>query len=1505
MAKYQWFFDESGVLTPCDPKVDNSTKLEFAPETDEMFYRAKLNGTLSFRFDFAHILAKGFGYTHIVVLQRYNENDGWVEVWRGRFTLTDCTINYDTKTIDVTPQTIDRYTDILNELETEYNIVKLKVATKPVTINVRPCLQIYCGGDTKLTNYVGETFWEASCESNLVDNELQNTYHFAKIGEVFAVYFEQYVPFNPPKKVIAYTNNTERDGNNQIYLTGSDGHTYICHVWQNGNERRYTVFGDDDETWLFESYYLDYQFDHIYENPLLTVPPNALTQWSAVYSRVLLQTELAQITLVDTVCTTYDIPTNDIAGAVNMNYNKVAPIPTACVHFLSSTTVSDDPTEWGQSYTDQYFVRPTVTGYHLMPVAPAQWKYASLWYYPYYRYSAYIDNYSAQRTIRDGYDLRQTILRLCQKAGLNPPYIISGCLGGSQTYVGANLLPIITPKSNVISSYYDTPAQNAPISLAKIFRMLKQAYKVYWYIDENDNIHIEHISYFMNGNWYEPQPQQLVDLENTIHTRTKHSKAYGQNVVKFDKSNMAAIFTFGWMDTQTKPFDGYDIKCLDPYVAGGTSTDNRNGDFDTDVDYVLSSPNDVSKDGFFLFALPYIGGSYSNALIIERMQITDEIGDTYEIKIQNADGAFCKIQQTWWRYDMPCENLQINNQADTAITTGRFKQQTVEYADLTMADIIENVDNCVKLIRTQQGDGGISKLSVNLNSLASSADLVFTLFGRKYYLKGAALAGSFTITLNGEQITINVENNRFVYGYTEPINELSFKNTNVVSVDFADTDKLDDLTSADEMFKNCVELVAVDFSNKTFGAVTSATDMFAGCVQLSQLIVPTTETWKPDIDFTDCPALTLESFNDFITKYLYVYESGVHTITPNTTFWNGLAPETQTDLMNKATAKGWQIGIPAQYSLTGTSTGSTVYVTINGSPVEISVSGGVWQYDYNTPITSISFLNDTNVTTIDFTNSDLLDGVTSLNDAFKGCSGLVSVDFTGCDLSNVATAADAFAGCSSLTTITADSGVWMPDIDLSDSAMVYADMLSTIGILYTYATGTHTITFNQTTWDSLSVAQQQTIFDAAQLKYWATNAVAVVYTISGKSTAASETFDITFIQDGSLIPDAAETITVIVDGNGDWSFSYMNKKVYSLYKFAINNSTITSFDFSAADDFSALTNMYQAFYSMSAITAFDFSGKLLQNVTDAEQAFNVINACTTIDLGDATFASLTNAKSMFSQTASSAAKAIDLRSATFNSLQNAYFMFNGIKLTALDLSVATFENVTNAQGMFGNISSTIGISMPIATFESATITQQMFGASSGITSISIPNATFENVVTATQMIYNCPNLTSLNLDKATFNSVTSANYMFNVLTKLQAVSLPLATFKNVTTAIGIFSQYNNAQMTTIYIPNATFESITVTSYANFFNGNFGNSIVNWTSKAVGVDNKSIGVSFAFYAPRLNYASYLNVANWLKDLSGMTTQTITISSVAWNALSSAEQTTIQGILSGKNWNLATA
>ena len=1005
--------------------------------------------------------------------------------------------------------------------------------------------------------------------------------------------------------------------------------------------------------------------------------------------------------------------------------------------------------------------------------------------------------------------------------------------------------------------------------------------EIYWYIDENDNLHLEHISYFDNGYRYtEDEPAILVDLTSKIHTRTYESKVFGQNKIKYDKQDMPQQYTFSWMDKQTMAFTGFPIYCNDQYVNKGGKDDNNIGNFDTDVDFILTAPSEVSKDGFVLFALPFYNNAYQHTLRIETISIVDENGDDYELKVQNAEGAFAKIHENMWRYALPCENVTINNIPTTAITTGRYKLQTIEFADESMADILREISNCNMAIRTQQGDGYIKTISINLNSLAAKADLLFNFVGRWYYLRGAALGSSITISVNGESVTIDVSSNVFKYRYNTPISALTFNAADVVSVNFADCDSLDELTSTAEMFKNCTELLAVDFGNKRLGAVTDAEDMFAGCNQLTTLICPPTSTWKADLNFEDCPLLTTESIYSLI-EYLFDYDSGTHTLTFNETMWNALDPAVQTDIETKANAKGWQIAMAAAFFINGTSSASVVYATIDGSAVEIDVENGAFSYGYRSPISSISFEGDTNVTGIDFSQSDGLAGPTSLDNAFKGCSSLVSVNFTNCDISNVVSASDCFANCANLANLTIPSNSWKSDVDFSTCPLiVYAEMQDIIGGLYTYTSGVHTITWNTTYWDSLSVAQQQNISDAADAKGWTTNAVAVVYHIRGTSSNPNGqgTFRITFI-DLVTRMTTFETITINVDANGDWEYSYRNKKIYSISSaIQLSGSGITSYEFD--EDFEECVSLNSAFNvgasSGESILSVNMPNAILSNLAEAQNCF----------LGAPNLST------------------INIPNATFDNLISAPQMFNNTYITTVNIPKATFSKVTNATAMFRSTGIQT-LSLPYATFEKVTTTQYMFAQCAQLKTLSMPMATFELCTNCYQQFYLLTALTSLDLSAATFNSATDVRYQFNVLTSLQTLNLPNATFVAATNAQGIFSQYNNAQLTTINLPKATFESLSVTANANLFNGNYGNSIVDWTAKPLGVDNKAIGVSFAFYAPRLNYASYLSVVNWLKDLSGLSAQTITISNVAWNALSSAEQATIQGILSGKNWNLATA
>ena len=1523
--KYRWgFLDENDIFSECFPIISDDTSLEYAQESGQMFYRAKLNGELAFRFEYDAIISAGYNYTHRVVLQRYDEDAAdYVEVWQGRFTMTDCTVNVDTKTISVQPETIDRYTKILDHLADEYNLLKINPTQKAVNINIRPCCQLYSLNDSKLVNVIGGISWEQSCDT-LSSGEISN-YNGVMQSEKFSIALQFGSDtwswlYNDGKPVF-FVGTPDYSGSPQRFdLTPSipippsetDGQ-FFCQIEETSEYTRFIVDYKVFVGGIWNGYSLcrcTYEKDEAgtpatydyYTYAGLSVV-DGLADWQKIYERWILYSEEASITISGVTHTLIDIPADDMAG-LNQNYNKIIN-GFSCTNIYADAQLSETPTQWGQSLIEGwYFMKDTSYNLTEIPIGQGVWRVMSIWAHIAESTAEELDSLAYKRRIRDCYTLPSVIFRLMKKADVSLNFSdsssISEFLFGTTSPLGYDqFYLLLTPKSNIISSYYNNPAQNAPISLQDITMMLKTLFKVYWFIDNDNNLRFEHIMYFENGMTYtDSAPQVLVDLNTTMHTNTKSVKDFGQNTYKFDKADMPATYTYEFADTHTIPFEGYPMKAQDAYVQQGVIQEETIAKFSADIDYILASPSEVSKDGFALLAAPVVGGTRIFTLDIKKLDMRDEDGAEWEYRVQNPQCAVGYLAETFLRYNLPCENWLINNKGNTAVTTGNFKLQSLEYADIISREIVDDINNCIKVIQTQQGNGHIKTMSIILNSLTTKTDLLFNFVGRWYYLKGTALGASFTITLNGETITISVSNNSFVHRYKEAITSLTFDGADVVSVNLADCDSLDSLTSTDDMFKNCEELIAVDFGGKTFGAVTTANNMFRGCVALTTLICPDSSTWKADLDLSDCPNFTLESFYDLI-KFLYFYESGVHTITPNSTMWNALDGDTQTDLIAKATERGWTINMPAAYSITGQSAGNTVYATINGSPIEIPVTAGQWQYDYNAAITSISFENDADLTSVEFSLSDGLAGVTSLNDAFKNCAGLTSVDFTDCDLTNLVSASDAFAGCTSLYELIIPAGTWKPDVDLSATAIAYAEMSNVVGGLYTYTSGTHTITFNSTIWDALSVVQQQTIFDAAQLKWWTTNAVAVVYYIKGTSTAATETFTLRFIDD-STQAITTETITCVVDGNGNWEHQYNGKKIYSLANTFYEKTTMLSIEFS--EDFEACTELASAFLRATMATI-SMPNAILSNVTSVLNAFKQTNA--TIVLPLATFASVVdggtslaglNGNGMFF----GAQGNINLPSASFASLVNARGMFFGVgKISSsasfasvvdaygmfseaheIDLQQTTFASVTNAENMFGNaIDADKDMILPLATFASVTNALGMC-ADNKAKSISMPNATFGNCTNMTNIFLRCVNATSISMPIATFASAANASNVRGIFygcTALQSINWQSATLQSIIYTTNIFYTCNVLQ--NISVPtNSTAIAQTATP-----------------------SNTPID---ARYSP-LTYQSMYNLASWVRDFTGYSAHTMTFKTSAWNALSSAEQNTIDGILSGKNWTRAIA
>lgn len=207
---------------------------------------------------------------------------------------------------------------------------------------------------------------------------------------------------------------------------------------------------------------------------------------------------------------------------------------------------------------------------------------------------------------------------------------------------------------------------------------------------------------------------------------------------------------------------------------------------------------------------------------------------------------------------------------------------------------------------------------------------------------------------------------------------------------------------------------------------------------------------------------------------------------------------------------------------------------------------------------------------------------------------------------------------------------------------------------------------------------------------------------------------------------------------------------------------------------------------------------------------------------------------------------------------------------------ATFASATNADYAFYYTSSVTEIVLSAATFASLTSARAMFNYCGLTTALSIDNATFANLADGWGM-FSSTNISSLSMAVATFGNLTNIQYWLQDSKLVTSLNMPLATFAKITDSRFAFTRCNALQ--DINVPNIS-------------------TAIAQTSNAT---NTPIDLHFS----PLTYQSMLKVANWLSDLTGYTAHTCTFKATAWNALSAAEQSTIDGILSGKNWTRAIA
>ena len=650
----------SDYITPIAyPVYKDDLAKDFEKESNQEFFRAKLSGNLSFVGpDYDWIVGRAFDFQFVItVFISYNAGQTWTEYWRGTFWKTDCDFDDDAKTVSVKPTVWDQYNDVLAGLDKEYNLIELAPEIVPVKADKRPMIQVYVPGQSVIGCFLAGMWWEQECTpesdefvlSQVGDGKL----NFALNKTVLMGDISGNMSPQLPDIFTGVTTggkfNPQQLGT-QTFTNGD--YSLIYDLTQNAED--YTVMWSILQT-TTQQYLFRYQtlVPDIGQVPLLpqtlTLTPVAGSGATGNVSLYLHEMPVYSRYLCDTATfggsQTSEIGENDIVPD-NKNYRRVIVYNSPDTIYFSDR-ISNTPTQWGLYQPGQYYQPPYIIwNPELFPVARNAWGRVSVWF-TFSAIDILIEQSGRQPfTVRHAYPLSSVISVLLAKVA--PGITHEATTDYSQFLYGENLIGItqtllITPKSNLVTAGYDQPAQKAPITLRNVLDMLRDCFRCYWFIDEQNRFRVEHIQYFRNGGSYSGLPVVGIDLTTQKVPRNGKEWAFARNQYKFDKPEMAARYQFGWMDDVTQLFEGYPIDIISKYVNPDNIEQIDVSRFTSDIDYILLNPSAVSKDGFALLAatqcdlkdfiftratvresLP-AGTSYENLKIDSTTRVTSEL----------------------------------------------------------------------------------------------------------------------------------------------------------------------------------------------------------------------------------------------------------------------------------------------------------------------------------------------------------------------------------------------------------------------------------------------------------------------------------------------------------------------------------------------------------------------------------------------------------------------------------------------------------------------------------------------------------------------------------------------------------------------------------------------------------------------------------------------------------------------------------------------------------------
>ena len=623
--KYRFFLriGSSTYQNAINPIWKDSLSLVYARESGQWFHRAELSSTVDMiGTDYDLVISQTFGTTFYMDIEISDNGASWTAYWTGRFTITDCKVDVDHKKITVKPKVVDDYTDVLDGMEKEFDLIKLNPVIQPIQVIKRPAIQVFDMASETLTVLVGNISFEqdVSLPSDNVRAFLINHCHFQLLRSDVEVVFTETDFFSRQYFVDPFTGTINQTGDQ---LTNDTNVYFIQYIqnsagWANGLEICSRA-QPTDVKWHF------YQQGSEGFLPLPTeieFESNYPLSYSNMKARCLDHSLLSRVVCnvrsVDGV-ETYEIPSDDITS--NRNYRRTFPYDASSMIYTSQRTTTT-PNSYGINDDGEYYLPPD-SNYEYIPVSRNTWGIHSIWIRKTNDYKQIEKVASYMYTLKDAYPLWSCINQVLNEitggtVEFRGDEYYSQFLyatGNSDPITGRDCRLYITPKSNMTAGEYQTPAQQAPVTLKMLLDMLKNTYQCYWYLQRVGNVvgmHIEHVRFFENGGSYWLDPTQGIDLTTMQNVRNGKNWSYNTNVYEFEKSDMPERYQFSWMDDVSEPFKGQPIDVLSPYVSKGMVEEITVSNFTSDIDLMLLNPSAFSPDGFAV-----MGVTAANALGFE------------------------------------------------------------------------------------------------------------------------------------------------------------------------------------------------------------------------------------------------------------------------------------------------------------------------------------------------------------------------------------------------------------------------------------------------------------------------------------------------------------------------------------------------------------------------------------------------------------------------------------------------------------------------------------------------------------------------------------------------------------------------------------------------------------------------------------------------------------------------------------------------------------------------